>query len=426
MGILNNPGNIITQSIDNLFSGLGQSAPEYRGSDFKSFILEEVDVSDGLPLRVELTGNQMPFQPVELGGSQKLQQEYYPGNPEPSVQVLGGREKTIPIKGRFKSKKFSNVPPPGVGDLRLVPSAFMDSIERMRRRGNLLKMTLGEFERYGFIEEATFMVKTLADIDYALSFMVVSLTKPNNCKLTDPQIALPLAENDALIKAAAQLEAVRVAKPVDFPGSLYDSLNDLISGVATAVSAVTKFVDKTISVAEDAQKLVNRALGLIRNARSSISQFKRRIGALDAYANSRPGVAALGTWDEAKRTKQAKYVTEVMQATSRPAPYLTPAMLAESTSKVSTYAPTVKAQTRAAATTNSMSMEQILARMEAQFRAISKTVPLVRHKVITGQTLQQISMKYYKTSEHWQLIYKHNKLTSTVLDPRVVLEIPKL
>jgi nucleoid-associated protein YgaU len=72
------------------------------------------------------------------------------------------------------------------------------------------------------------------------------------------------------------------------------------------------------------------------------------------------------------------------------------------------------------------SLSAFLAALQVQFEAIIQTIPIGRYLVRQGDTLQNISMQYYQTSENWELLFTHNNLTTTVLTQGQLIEIPKL
>jgi nucleoid-associated protein YgaU len=133
---------------------------------------------------------------------------------------------------------------------------------------------------------------------------------------------------------------------------------------------------------------VNRAIGLIRNARSTISSSARRINAL---ATSVSSLGSTVTAEFSKTVATVKSVNHIHDIRY-----------------------------------NYGNLAGLLASLESQFAALRKTIPLQRHLVITGDTLQKLSNKYYNTPDHWQDIYDHNKLTTTLLVVGSVLEIPKV
>lgn len=412
----------ILSPITNLF----KTKPTYVGPDFPSgMVMEELSENSPVPIKVlKFNSTNMPFAPLTYGGTQHVVSEYYPGNAEPATQVFGSREDVITFKGRFKAKRLSA---DSVPNLRPVPDLLKDELDGIRKRGNMIKITLGEWVRYGYVTKTTFNLRTLADIEYQFEFTVISNVKPENAKFAKESFPEISANNLLLMKATAEFELLAKKAPGGFSPNLFDTINSAISTVASAVSAVTQFVDNVIKTGEDAQRLANRALGLIKNATASISQFKRRVGALQAYRDSFNSNSTT-TWNEAKKAISARYVMETYHSPSKVGggPALSAAQIAALQANLGKYSRSDTAKAAALSRQTGKSMEQILLEMKSYFQKIAKLEPLRSYRIKQGDTLQTISILFYKTPNNWEDIYKHNKLTSTVLIRGNVLEIPKL
>ena len=391
MGILN----------DTLATGLNSlgvntskvvNVPEYVGGDFPDGLVitqiinnKEEEDRDGVPVNLVLRGTFAPHQPWEWGGEQQIVKEYYSGNDLPSVQVLGPRESDIPIKGTLKSKFFKQQ---DSQNLRLAAEAYQQQLDLLRKRGNLIKIELGEWQRYGYIKQTSFKMRTRADIDYELDFMVISEEKPDFSKFTERSDDDLKAPNKALIDAAASKLSASRTFPTEMTQSVADLLNDQISAVADSIAIVTDFVNGILTDAEQLEAAASRAVGLIRYARSQIATASRRIGAI-SYSVSNLGATAA--------TEAQKSVASI-----------------ESLNHIG--------QTRLTFT----SLAQRLAAMQQKFAALAFTLPLERYLVRENDTLQKISIRYYNTTDNWTVIYDHNDLATSELTKGQILEIPRL
>jgi LysM repeat protein len=425
MGVLDTISDVagsVAPEFTSQFASLFKGTPEYVGNDFNEFTFEEI-LSDAsfAPTVIRLVGEWRPHQPFEWGGKQTLIKEYYPGNSEPTVQILGSKQNNVRLKGRFKVKRMKTEDDV---TFRKIPSILCDAFDGMRDAGNLIKFSMGDWVRYGFIEETNWKMKTLADIDYEIDCFIIGEDPPTQCKLSSQGFEAPLDLNSELISAATTLEQLGSTPFTGINLGLFASLNILIGSVATALKTVTKFVDTAVSTAEDVQKLANHAIGLIKTAQASISSFKRRVGALNAYFGSDPTAGIIKTWSEPQNAKQAAYVAQLQTATSIP-PTPSPAQIAASTATTSSYTPNASTAQQAAAKNPTKSIDQLLAAMLANFTKIAQSVPKARYVVKSGDTLQKISQKFFGNPDHWNAIYKHNQLTTTVLTAGVILEIPK-
>lgn len=359
-----------------------------RGKDFPGgFVVTEYSHGQPVPATIiKLVGNMMPMQPFPWGGEQRLNKEYYPGNPEAAVQVLGPKEGPLVIKGRFKDKRYRDNSYFGVS--YMMANAF----DLMRKRGNLVKFGMdgqgGKWWRWGFIEKVDFKMNRLSWVDYEIEFFVISDLQPKNNYFAAPEKQAPDSVNQNLINQAAAFQANYSAVPSSVPQSIAGLLNNLIGDVAKNINLVTNFVSTILSTGQDIANSANRAVGLIKNVRSQISSFNRQF---DSIAHTFATFSSDAT-SAAQQTIAAFKSIHYMQETMGGASFL------------SSY----------------------LAQMQAQFEALAKQVPKARYKVQAGDTLQNISVKFYQIPDHWTDIYDHNHLQSATLVAGTVLEIPNL
>ena len=343
-------------------------------------IIEYVDGREAE--KVVLAGSFMPFQPFKFGGSQQVVKEYYPGNSEPTVQVLGPRETDITINGRLKIKKIKD------DNFRHLAREYQKQIDAMRIRGNLVKLKLGEWYRYAFIDTVDFGLKTERDIDYSITFTVIGFNPPKNSMFLSGSNEDPVQPNKELIRLGADLLKEMRNYPESMPQDIIDILDSAINAIAEAVGLVTGFVDGIISDAERLNASANRALGLIKNARATVSRTMRTVGQIQMNA------ATLGTKFQTEAAKTAATITN-----------------ANHIHKVQA---------------NATSYISLLANLQARFRNLTFMVPKRRHLVRQGDTLQKVSILYYNTADNWARIFAHNRMTSTTLVVGTVIEIPNV
>jgi nucleoid-associated protein YgaU len=172
------------------------------------------------------------------------------------------------------------------------------------------------------------------------------------------------------------------------PQSIGDVLSAIVSDVAANIATVTNFVDTIISAAIDVQSAAFRAIGLIKNAKSLLSSYRRQIGFI--------------TGDFSNLSSQISNPAGQFKDT-----YINTSFISNMSGSISD---------------NTIE----LAKMQRIFEAIAITVPISRHRVIDGDTLQRIAVKFYGSADNWNKIYTHNKLQTPVLVIGSVLEIPRL
>lgn len=385
-------------------------------NDFKSGfrIMEIVEGVEQKKSEIVLVGDAMPHVPFTFGGSQKIVKDYYPGNSEPSVQVLGGQEDNIVIRGRLKAKRWkpankqektadrankllpgiqktgNATAPPKTGNLdkeklRQFANEMRELIDAVRIKGNLVRITMGDFRRYGHIEKVKFNLRTLADIDYEISFSIIGVNPPRNCKILGESKTNATDINQKVIKALQKFQEGAypfIPKTVD--RGIADQINDAISDVASAVNLVTDFVDTLLAEYDSIKESVERGVGLVKNGRAKISTYQRQIGSYPAYG-----------------TSSTSY-TNGISAEYANATYIQGTL------------------------SDAFSLTAYLAALAASLKLIAKTEPLARHRVQDSQTLHELAQKYYNDSAQWSIIYDHNKLTSTELVNGIILEIPRI
>jgi LysM repeat protein len=349
---------------------------------------------------LRFVGNMMPFQPFEWSKEQRLEKQYYAGNPEPAVQVLGPKSGPLIIKGRFKDKRYKDNSYYGVSYI------LSQACEQMTDRGNLVKFGMqgsaGNWIRWGFLERSSFKLNKLSWVDYELEFFVVGYNQPINNYFAAPEKQSPSSVNQNLINAAANFQSAYFPAINTIPRSISDIMNGLINGVAKNIALVTNFVAGVLATGQSIANSAQRALGLIANARANISMFSRQFNQIrssfSGFSQSNPKFTASNFFSGLTPPTAATAAT----ATYKNISYSYETMSA--TSQLSAY----------------------LAQMQSLFETLAQTIPKARYRVQQGDTLQNISIKFYQVADHWTDIFDHNNLQSTLLTAGTILEIPNL
>lgn len=378
----------VSDSIKNPFSRQVSSG-QFFGHDFPNGLL--IEELTGPKESIRLTGNAMPIGPFQFGGSQRVVKEYYPGNSEPTVHIFGPQEDSISIRGVFKDKRFKNPSGKKDGSLYGLATELQQQVDAIRIRGNLIRMAMGEFVRYGFIESCNFGLFRLGRVEYEITFSIVGFNAPRECQFLQKSREVPFEINKKLINSLQSFQSSTI--PSKVPTSISDELTDRISDVAEVINAVTDFVDTVISTAEDIGKSIARIRGLILNAQATISRFKRRVGSIGYNVTGDP--------------VSSKYVNSELSSAPRTSQYIAAVTVANTLSNVN-------------------SLSSILQEMRKRFADIDETVPLSKHRVVSGDTLQKLASKFYSNSDEWKRIYDHNGLSSTELETGKILEVPRL
>jgi len=362
----------------------------HERNDFRDGLII-TEIENGVDLtqnRIVLRGSDMPTIPFTFSGEQKLVKDYYPGNREPTVQVLGAREDDIKINGRLKAKTLGiNITDENLESFRSYPQEMQQLIDAMRIRGNLVRLELGEFVRFGFIQSNNFMMKTLADIDYEINFLIIGFTPPQNCNIVNATRQIPFDVNQDLIEQVEQTRtSVQERIPDSFDDSLAAQINSLTNDVAVQINLVTNFINTVLNEVTAIRQSVDRAEGLIKNARLAIRRYITRLGSLDIFGN----VALEDPNGISGAYNNAVFFNQTISEAN--------------------------------------DLSEFLRQLQAQLDDVFVTEPVARHRVVSGDTLQALAVRFYNDHALWENIYEHNNLTDTDLSLIAgnILEIPEV
>ncbi len=361
----------IQNSITNPFSTRVETS--IKGQDFpEGFLIEEILPSGAIYKKINLLGNMMPMVPFTFGGSQRVKKDYYSGDSEPSVQVLGSEEANTVLKGKLKDKKLPFYDQAGTS------TEVQQFIDAIRLRGNLCRFVLGEWQRYGYIESTKFEMKNLGEVEYELTLSLIGFNAPKNAKFMEQRRTVPFKINEDLVSEMQDF-ALLTPIPDTVPRSIGDKLNEVTGAVAGAVSLVTDFIDTAFAAIQDVQKAVERGKGLVKHAISKFEDYKATVGAFDPFDTES---ALTGQYQNA-----SFYQNRIVAAAG-----ITATLLA----------------------------------LRNQLSSMSSNIPQARHLVTESDTLQSISIKYFGVADNWKDIYDYNDLTSSDLTGITVLDIPRL
>lgn len=337
------------------------------------FVMEEILSNGRIGDKVVLAGNWMPKIPFTFGGSQRIKKEFYSGYSEPTVQVFGPEEDDLTINGLFKDKRFSDP------KLKNISTEIQQQIDAIRIRGNVVKLRLGEFERYAILVKTKFDMERLSRVGYSITFSVIGFNAPKNARFLQSTKEVPFGINKDLIALATELNLIASTIPDTVPRSIADQITSLTSVVAGAISTITGFVDTVFATVNDIKSAVNRVKGMIAYAQQQLNKYKRQLGSITSFD---PAVTI------AARYTSAKYSSSSISFSS--------------------------------------SMTSLLEKLRASFSGLVNDLPLGRHLVVTSDTLQKIAIKFYGSSNDWKKIYDYNNLSSTNLTVGTILDIPRV
>lgn len=301
------------------------------------------------------------------GGRLRTKVTFYPGNPVPTVQVLGTEEAPINIRGTFDDIRF------GAGHA----VEQRDALNAIRRGGRIVRVEYEEKAFFGLVEEALFQERDLHRISYDATLIIMGLAEDSQGAIaagaTFPSNPLTRLRNKIGSLANTVLTAPQ-ALGTKLLGELQDRFSIFQDDVLAGIIEGGIF---QAQIAVD-QALLNRTTGAL--ARAGVTG-RAWIGTLDALAfepqilSRGVGDIQISSWVKNTRLESAQTV-DLTITTSR---------------------------------------------------ELSKVKPDTVKKIVqarAGDTLQSIAAKHLGTQEAWQRIADFNGISSTDLVPGQFVGIP--
>lgn len=370
MGIL----DTVTSPFDNL-AELARNPfpinvkPSIAANDFQNgFVITEILDSGQEGYKVSLKNQFMPKVPFKYGGKGRISKEFYPGRAEPTVQVLGSEEDDVTIMGELKEKKFTK-------DYAGIADEYRELLDLIRLRQNIVKIELGEWVRYGMINSTNWEISRINRIKYSITFLIIGFSLPTNPVYISNTKEIPFDVNKELIEAGENFVPDQEGVPFD----IIDQIGFFTSEVASSIANVTNFVDSAFETVENLEKSVVKATLLIQATQNKLIGYKKRLGSFDV---TNP------LYSLAETEQASRYGAEGIR--------------------------------------NAAGLTAILERLRNRFASIILQIPIARHLVREGDTLQALSAKYYGTPDNWEKIKSSNSLETNELVVGSTLEIPRV
>lgn len=249
-------------------------------------ILIQEDIPNGL--RVELKDSDMPFgrprqvTAYEGGGTLEHEKIYFPGSRNPIYQVQQARERDWQIHGAFRDHLWAQ-------DTGQTVSSHardqMELIDRIRRRGNPIKITRGQDQWFGLLTEAKFGIEGDHDITYEITFAIAAVAStasqgvrtnvPNAPLLGDlsAAIAASLASRRAqmaalAVRGNAALIMAQILNALDLAEAAANDLTDATVIVETSTASPT---DADIERVETVGNAARSAIAAVNDALTGIT-----------------------------------------------------------------------------------------------------------------------------------------------------------
>lgn len=359
------------KSNDIISKFMNRNAPTLLGQDFsEGFLIEEILSNGKTGEKIRLKGSNLPKIPFVFGGTQRIKKDYYAGYSEPAMQIFGPEETDITINGTFKDKKLPD-------QYRGASHEIQKLIDAIRIRGNIVRIALGDIERYAVISTTKFELNTLQNINYSITFSIIGFNAPSNAKFLNRTKEMPFAINKRLVDAMNDF--LGNPPPPSIPFSIAGLIDTITNAVASAIAAVTDFVDGVLSTVNNIKKSIERAKGLIKYAQNKLREYKKTIGSFKAFDSQQ---AITG------RYESAKFYSGAIGSAS--------------------------------------SLTSMLEKLKSQISNLQSDIPMARHLVKDGDTFQKLSSRYYGIPDNWKKIKEFNNIELNELVIGSVIEIPRL
>lgn len=307
-----------------------------------------------------------------------------PGAEEPVEQVLGWNYSPFTVKGVWDDRHA------GAGYAEQTCREFRDLV----KRGNPIKYQFEQISFTGIIVKFEWLYVRKDYQTYSFTVSPHRMRDKETVRVdsnkfrrifTDPRTAVLKARQGLdLMKADQALASLRAKARVQqlLKSGIFASINDSLDELESFISSSEKLVETEIlGPVENATKALNRGAQIMASVKTSAASLLHKQKSLQASANM--SISSLAEnlkfegWHRTLAGSTRKFVVETEQS-----------------------------------------------RRDFAYRAQPK--PKRLHRVRQGESLYQISTRYYGTPHHWRNILMANKLSSIVLQGGELLEIPEL
>jgi hypothetical protein len=358
-----------------------------------AFVIEE---TTGQKRKLRLVGRGLPYRPFTLTTKQRVEINWYPGNPIATSTILGATEEPTTIHGAWKDKFISSegasieslasgaVYPITLDDIPIgTVREAVTIVDDIVRAGQMLQVTWDEQVRHGHITEFEKSWQNFHDLDWTLGFSWISRGQavvPAVVEQESPRRAASAisAANEDLRDAVNEL-AIPTSPEFQFDLlSLLDTIDGLVNEVLSAVATGVKLVNTPFAVIARITSLCTRVIGaaedLIDFATSQVD------GAFDF-------VTPLANQSFQKRLADGWYFRRIMQ--------------------------------------NSRKLQRVAVARRAQFLKQIDSDLLAVYTAKMGDDLRTVSQLYYGSPFDWRPLMIFNDLSGPQLSAGQVVMVPR-
>lgn len=358
-----------------------------------------------------LQGRSLPYRGVSWGVEQRLDENWFPGNPQGVVQVIGPRELPTTITGMWKDVflfddqhaatllNFPGLMPAARPDATTrggttfasggatpkqkaqLARVLRDAFRMLIREGVKVKVEWGSLARVGFLKRGEFPHDREEDINYEIEFMWIGETD------ADPK---PKKRKAELLSFLKQLLAL---------------LDQILNAVIGAVIKASLWIRRVNQVIAKLGSFVTELLGAL----DKLASFA--FAPADTLANIRAQMRAITLAARELRQTIFDGASASYEATVQS---LNPIEIAAAHAH----------ELELLALGRRLGAEAEQMRLEIE----EFIVPELEAIYVSpgGITLRDVSLRFYGTPDNWQAIADFNGFGTSVVSPGTVVRVPKL
>lgn len=344
---------------------------------------------------VRLAGRALPYRPFDLEGTQRINIEYYGGNPQGSPTVMGGEFQPTKLAGYWKDKYLGQPETnPTTGNAQspfTVDGTTVDNVrdaaritDSIRAEGQLCLVTWDEQTRQGFLRRFKQSWHNRHDLEWEIDFEWIG----DGDELGNAVLQEQGGVSEAQGVIDADYQRLVIAAQPDFPPdpTFISPLDSAVNALATTTTQLQGAVHNLATQANDPLDAVRRTVAVLNSVSS-----------------------------------QAQDVIDVAQG--QPAQ----TMIADVSPGSATLGQSLRAAAFARATTRAARQMKRDAIIRASVMAATVQSSLLGTYIARdGDDLRDVSRKFYQTPFEWRRLMTFNELSSAELDAGQLVLVPRI
>jgi len=361
-----------------------------------TFTVEET--SSTQPMKIELRGRALPYQPFTLEGKMRAEFTWYAGSAFASAQMLGAEESASTVNGFWKDRFLKSadaitaqfIEPSAIGLVNgeqvVDAKALVDSFDKMRLRGQTLRVSWDAIVRVGILTRVKQTWRRREDVEWELEFQWISRGE------------VPTAVTYPLTPAAQDFAAA--IKPLmdklNLITARFPVVENFLSALDGARTLMTEAMDSIEAAASQVQDQVQTPFWAAERTLASAETLGQQGASIVTLVEETPALV-VRKWSSLGAAQEASYGTAI---------------------EADEYTRELKATAKAIA--------YVSAEKAHQLRALIDEDDLLGTFIAPDDTdLRTVSQQYYGTPDQWQRLRTFNSLNSSKLTAGMVILVPK-